>query len=266
MPGAAIRAGLCTHGADHLRQHGGVGALRDRHRRRLRRRSARQLRRALRSDDRRRLRDGRAAPHARVRHDERAARRDRRDDAPPRGAEPGREVPRSDHGRGRARLARDLVAAAPARLLHHLATAAARWSSPRPSARATCKKPPALVLGAGIANRHTGIGKRDILDIAARQSGKRAFERAGVKHADVDLCMIYDSFTITVLVTLENLGFCKHGEGGAFVAGRPHRARRRAAGQPRRRRPVVESPRHARHLPGHRGGQAAARRVRRRGR
>jgi acetyl-CoA C-acetyltransferase len=81
------------------------------------------------------------------------------------------------------------------------------------------KKKPVLVLGAGIANRHSGIGVRDITDIAARQSGKKAFERAGVKHSDVDLCMIYDSFTITVLETLENLGFCKLGEGGAFVAG-----------------------------------------------
>ena len=79
------------------------------------------------------------------------------------------------------------------------------------------KKRPALVLGAGVANRHNGIGERDILDIAARQSGAKAFERAGVKHADVDLCMIYDSFTITVLSTLENLGFCKLGEGGPFV-------------------------------------------------
>lgn len=79
------------------------------------------------------------------------------------------------------------------------------------------KKRPVLVLGAGVANRHNGIGQRDILDIAARQSGARAFERAGVKHGDVDLCMIYDSFTITVLATLENLGFCKLGEGGAFV-------------------------------------------------
>ena len=40
---------------------------------------------------------------------------------------------------------------------------------------------------------------------------------AGVTHADIDLCMLYDSFTITVLLTLENLGFCKKGEGGAFV-------------------------------------------------
>jgi acetyl-CoA C-acetyltransferase len=79
------------------------------------------------------------------------------------------------------------------------------------------KKAPALVLGAGIAARHSGIGQRDIIDIAARQSGTKAFERSGVKHNDVDLCMIYDSFTITVLATLENLGFCKLGEGGAFV-------------------------------------------------
>ncbi len=80
-------------------------------------------------------------------------------------------------------------------------------------------KAPVRVLGGGIAARHSGIGVRDITDIAARQSGKKAFERAGVGHADIDLCMIYDSFTITVLSTLENLGFCAAGEGGAFVQG-----------------------------------------------
>ena len=41
---------------------------------------------------------------------------------------------------------------------------------------------------------------------------------AGVQHGDIDLCMIYDSFTITVLATLENLGFCKLGEGGPYVS------------------------------------------------
>jgi acetyl-CoA C-acetyltransferase len=79
-------------------------------------------------------------------------------------------------------------------------------------------KKPALVLGAAEAMRHHGIGDRDLLDVAARQSGPLAFERAGLKHADVDLCMIYDSYTITVLATLEALGFCKPGEGGAFCA------------------------------------------------
>lgn len=81
------------------------------------------------------------------------------------------------------------------------------------------KTEPIRVLGGGIAARHSGVGVRDITDIAARQSGRRAFERTGVSHADVDLCMIYDSFTITVLSTLENLGFCAPGEGGAFVQG-----------------------------------------------
>src|SRR5581483_1290876 len=43
--------------------------------------------------------------------------------------------------------------------------------------------------------------------------------RAGVAHADIDVCQVYDSYTITVLVTLEALGFCEPGEGGAFCAG-----------------------------------------------
>jgi acetyl-CoA C-acetyltransferase len=81
------------------------------------------------------------------------------------------------------------------------------------------KKKPVYILGTGEAMRHAGRGKRDFLDIAAAQSGKLAFERAGVKHSDIDMGMIYDSFTITVVSTLENLGFCKPGEGGAFVSG-----------------------------------------------
>jgi acetyl-CoA C-acetyltransferase len=81
------------------------------------------------------------------------------------------------------------------------------------------KKKPAYILGVGEAVRHAARGQRDFLDIAAAQSGRLAFERAGVAHKDIDMAMVYDSFTITVLATLENLGFCKRGEGGAFVTG-----------------------------------------------
>jgi len=81
------------------------------------------------------------------------------------------------------------------------------------------KKKPVYILGAGETVRHAARGQRDFLEIAAAQSGRLAFERAGVAHKDIDMAMIYDSFTITVLATLENLGFCKRGEGGAFVSG-----------------------------------------------
>jgi acetyl-CoA C-acetyltransferase len=79
------------------------------------------------------------------------------------------------------------------------------------------RRPPVYVLGGSEACCHTSMGRRDLTDMAARQSGPRAMAMAGARHADIDLCMIYDSFTITVLETLENLGFCAKGEGGAFV-------------------------------------------------
>ena len=81
------------------------------------------------------------------------------------------------------------------------------------------RKRPVVILGAAEALRHAEIGTRDLLDIAARQSGPLALARADVTHADVDLAMIYDSYTITVLATLEALGFCAPGEGGSFCAG-----------------------------------------------
>jgi acetyl-CoA acetyltransferase len=81
------------------------------------------------------------------------------------------------------------------------------------------KKKPIHILGAGETARHAARGVRDFLEIAPAQSGRLAFERAGVTQKDIDMAMIYDSFTITVLSTLENLGFCKPGEGGAFVSG-----------------------------------------------
>ena len=79
------------------------------------------------------------------------------------------------------------------------------------------QQPAVRILGGSEAVSHTSMGRRDLTDIAAKQSGPRAMDMAGVTHGDIDLCMLYDSFTITVLETLENLGFCKKGEGGAFV-------------------------------------------------
>lgn len=79
------------------------------------------------------------------------------------------------------------------------------------------RKKPVWLLGGSEAVCHTAAGRRDLTDIAAAQSGPRALAMAGANHADIDMCMIYDSFTITVIATLENLGFCRKGEGGAFV-------------------------------------------------
>ena len=82
------------------------------------------------------------------------------------------------------------------------------------------KKRPVSVMGTGEAHTHRMISQMpDLTETAAKISGKLAFERAGVTHKDIDVAQIYDSFTITVLLTLESLGFCKKGEGGAFVSG-----------------------------------------------
>lgn len=78
---------------------------------------------------------------------------------------------------------------------------------------------PIRILGSAEAVGHTAAGKRDFLVSAAAESGPRALGEAGVGHDDIDLAMIYDSFTITVLMTLEDLGFCKKGDGGRFVEG-----------------------------------------------
>ena len=76
-----------------------------------------------------------------------------------------------------------------------------------------------LVLGCGESVCHQEIGSPDLLTMGARHAGERAFAMAGVQRSDIDLAMVYDSFTITVLLTLENLGFCQLGEGGDFVSG-----------------------------------------------
>jgi acetyl-CoA acetyltransferase len=81
------------------------------------------------------------------------------------------------------------------------------------------KKKPVWVLGSGESSTHQSlIGMPDLTQTPARYSGKAAFEMAGVTHDDIDVVEVYDSFTYTALVTLEELGFCEKGEGGPFVS------------------------------------------------
>lgn len=74
------------------------------------------------------------------------------------------------------------------------------------------------VLGQGETIKHLNAGRVDLTYTGAVVSGPIAFEEAGITPADIDYASIYDSFTITVLETLEDLGFCAKGEGGKFVA------------------------------------------------
>lgn len=81
-------------------------------------------------------------------------------------------------------------------------------------------KPPVWVLGHGESHTHLTIANMPDLTVTpAAQSGPRAMGMAGVTHSDFDVVEIYDSFTITVLLTLESLGFCGPGESGPFVSG-----------------------------------------------
>jgi acetyl-CoA C-acetyltransferase len=74
------------------------------------------------------------------------------------------------------------------------------------------------VLGQGEGIKHLNSGRIDLTYTGAVKSGPIAFAEAGVTPADIDYASIYDSFTITVLETLEDLGFCAKGEGGRFVS------------------------------------------------
>jgi len=81
------------------------------------------------------------------------------------------------------------------------------------------KQPPAYVLAAGGAESHWNIGEcPDFTTSAGARIAPTVFGRAGLSPDDVDTIQFYDSFTITVLTLLEDMGFCAKGEGGAFVA------------------------------------------------
>jgi acetyl-CoA C-acetyltransferase len=87
------------------------------------------------------------------------------------------------------------------------------------------QRPKVKILGHGEAPKHTNNGHIDLTYTGARWSGPRAFEEAGCKPSDIDYASIYDSFTITVVETIEDLGFCEKGKGGPFVADGGLRAR-----------------------------------------
>jgi acetyl-CoA acetyltransferase len=81
------------------------------------------------------------------------------------------------------------------------------------------RKPPVYVLGAATCTDHMGIGQMpDLTTTPGVVSGANAFAMAGLTPADVNVLMSYDSFTITALLHLEDLGFCQKGEGGPFAA------------------------------------------------
>lgn len=80
------------------------------------------------------------------------------------------------------------------------------------------RKDPIRILGYGEATTNTSMSQVPLLPTGARESGERAFAAAGLSPADVDVIELYDSFTITVLLSLEALGFCAPGEAASFVA------------------------------------------------
>jgi acetyl-CoA acetyltransferase len=89
-------------------------------------------------------------------------------------------------------------------------------ASPEIAKRA--KHPPIWLLGAGEYSNHASITYAPSLtDSPIKPAADLAFQMAGVERKDIDLVCPYDCYTITVLVTLEDAGFCKKGQGGPFV-------------------------------------------------
>ncbi|MBT3990074.1 MAG: thiolase [Rhodospirillaceae bacterium] len=79
---------------------------------------------------------------------------------------------------------------------------------------------PTYLLGVAAEHSHQQIAQMaDLTVTAAARSGPRAFEMAGISPKDVDVLELYDAFTINTLLFLEDLGFCKKGEGGPFLSG-----------------------------------------------
>ncbi len=82
------------------------------------------------------------------------------------------------------------------------------------------KNKPVYVLGTGEALSHANISSmKDLTVSAAAESGPKAFKMAGLKPQDVNMLSLYDAFTITPILFLEDLGYCPKGEGGRFISG-----------------------------------------------
>src|SRR5579871_440259 len=88
----------------------------------------------------------------------------------------------------------------------------------RPEIAKSLKRPLVKIIGAGEAPKGQMGGEVDLTYSGAVWSGPAAFAEAGVKPADIKYASIYDSFTITVVMQIEDLGFCEKGQGGRFVA------------------------------------------------
>lgn len=87
----------------------------------------------------------------------------------------------------------------------------------RPEIARRLPRPKVKVAGSAEAVKHNDGGCMDLTYSAGIWSGPAAFAEAGIRPADLAYASLYDSFTITVIMQLEDLGFCRKGEGGCFV-------------------------------------------------
>jgi acetyl-CoA acetyltransferase len=82
------------------------------------------------------------------------------------------------------------------------------------------KNKPVYLLGVGEGHSHEHISQaHSFVASAAKDAGERAYAMAGLGPQDIDVAEVYDCFTPVVIIELEDLGFCKKGEGGSFVEG-----------------------------------------------
>jgi acetyl-CoA acetyltransferase len=81
------------------------------------------------------------------------------------------------------------------------------------------RRKPVYLLGAASEHWHKQVSAMEsVCHTAASASGKRAFEAAGLTPSEIDVVQLYDAFTISTIILLEDLGFCPKGEGGRFVS------------------------------------------------